>query len=133
MGFASASETARTREGDCTEHAVLLAAMLRADGIPSRVVSGLIYADRFAGERNIFAYHMWTQALLPLKTNSTDDDTQPTHHWVDLDATLPDTLPITATHIALGLHALEGDTRTNALVQLAPLMGRLAIDIESVD
>ena len=132
VGFASASETARTREGDCTEHAVLLAAMLRADGIPSRVVSGLIYADRFAGERDIFAYHMWTQALLPLDTNSTDDITPHPHLWVDLDATLPDSLPITATHIALGLHTLEGDTRTNALVGLAPLMGRLAIDVENI-
>ena len=30
--YASASETARTASGDCTEHAVLLAAVLRARG-----------------------------------------------------------------------------------------------------
>jgi transglutaminase-like putative cysteine protease len=36
VGFASASETARSRAGDCSEHAVLLAAMLRANGIPAR-------------------------------------------------------------------------------------------------
>lgn len=33
--FASASEVARTRAGDCTEHAVLLAALLRARSIPA--------------------------------------------------------------------------------------------------
>jgi hypothetical protein len=126
VGFASAAETARTREGDCTEHAVLLAALLRRDGIPARVVSGLIYADRFAGGRDIFGYHMWTQALLPVGPKSEE-------RWVDLDATLPDSIPITATHIALGVHDLAGDSRANALVELAPLMGRLAIQVESVE
>lgn len=125
VGFASAGETARTREGDCTEHGVLLAAMLRADGIPSRVVSGLIYADRFAGGRDIFGYHMWTQALLPAGDG--------TESWVDLDATLPAGLPITATHIALGVHTLEGASRANALVDLAPIMGRLAITVEAME
>ena len=64
VGFATASEVARTGQGDCTEHAVLLAAMLRAEGIPSRVVSGLIYVDRFLGHRQVFGYHMWTQAWI---------------------------------------------------------------------
>ena len=36
-GYASASETARRQSGDCSEHAVLLAAVLRVDGIASRV------------------------------------------------------------------------------------------------
>lgn len=129
VGFASAAETARTREGDCTEHGVLLAAMLRADGIPARVVSGLIYADRFAGGRDIFGYHMWAQALLPIDPRRPDAG----HRWVDLDATLPDHLPVTATHIALGVHTLAGDSRANALVELAPLMGRLAVQVESVE
>ena len=40
---------------------------------------------------------------------------------------------MTATHIALGLPDLEGDNRVNALVQLAPLMGRLAITVESTE
>jgi hypothetical protein len=45
-GYASASETARRAAGDCSEHAVLLAAVLRSDGIPSRVCSGLVYTER---------------------------------------------------------------------------------------
>lgn len=124
VGFASASETARSREGDCTEHGVLLAAMLRAEGIPSRVVSGLIYADRFAGGEDIFGYHMWTQALVEVDGSA---------KWIDLDATLPDGLPMTATHIALGVHDLSGDSRVNALVDLASLMGRLSVIVERAE
>lgn len=124
VGFASAAEVARTRRGDCTEHAVLLAALLRAEGIPSRVVSGLIYAPRFAGERDIFAYHMWAQAYL-------DRGDGPA--WVDLDATLPDSMPITATHVALAVSGLPDSDRINALVELAPLMGRLRIHVEATE
>jgi hypothetical protein len=45
--FASASETARSGQGDCSEHAVLLAALLRATGIPSRTCSGLVYTEAY--------------------------------------------------------------------------------------
>ena len=48
--FASASEVARTRAGDCTEHAVLLAALLRARKIPARVCHGLVYVERYKEE-----------------------------------------------------------------------------------
>jgi transglutaminase-like putative cysteine protease len=41
-GFDIASRVAETRRGDCTEHAVLLAAVLRAHKIPARVVLGLV-------------------------------------------------------------------------------------------
>lgn len=124
VGFASASEVARSCEGDCSEHGTLLAALLRADGIPSRVVSGLVYVDEFAGAEAVFGYHMWTQALLEIDGEK---------RWVDLDATLPGALDYDATHIALGLSALaDGDT-INGLVQIAPLLGRLAISVESLD
>jgi hypothetical protein len=113
VGFASASEVARSREGDCTEHAVLLAAMLRA------VASGLIYADQFAGQKGIFGYHMWTQALLEV-------DGKPT--WVDLDATLADP-HFNATHITLALSALADGEVAGALGAIVPLLGRLRIQV----
>jgi hypothetical protein len=125
VGFASASEVARSRQGDCTEHAVLLAAMLRADGIPARVVSGLIYADRFAGQRHIFGYHMWTQAIV-------DRGTGPA--WVDLDATLPVRGPgFDATHIAISTSALRDGEAVMSLAALAPLIGQLQISVESIE
>ena len=44
--YASASETARTGSGDCTEHAVLLAALVKARGLPARVCHGLVYVEQ---------------------------------------------------------------------------------------
>ena len=55
-----ADEVARTLRGDCTEHAVLLAALMRIRGIPSRVVSGLVHTNQLLG----FAGHMWVEALI---------------------------------------------------------------------
>lgn len=69
--FASAAEVADKLEGDCTEHAVLLAALLRARGIPSRVAVGLVYVP---GQAKMGG-HMWTEALF-------------TDGWVPLDGTL---------------------------------------------
>lgn len=124
VGFASASEVARSCEGDCSEHGTLLAALLRADGIPSRVVSGLVYVDEFAGSRAVFGYHMWAQALLEIDGAMC---------WVDLDATLPGALDYDATHIALGTSALKDGEAINGLIQIAPMLGRLAISVESLD
>ncbi len=124
VGFATASEVARTRVGDCSEHAALLAAVLRADGIPSRVVSGLVYARDFIGSKDIFGYHMWTQAYV---------DTPEGPRWVDLDATLPDGVAYDAAHITLDVSNLSDGDTINAMLALAPLMGRLDIAIEDVE
>ncbi|MEM1071214.1 MAG: transglutaminase-like domain-containing protein [Planctomycetota bacterium] len=120
VGFASASEVARSGVGDCTEHAVLLAALLRADGIPSRVVSGLVYAQDFAGAQEIFGYHMWTQAWI-------DGPDGP--GWIDLDATMPNAAPTDATHIAISATDMSGNDSFNAMLTLAPLLGRLEIEV----
>ena len=72
VGYASALQVARTPEGDCTEHAVLLAALGRAIGIATRVVDGLAYAPGFAGERNVFVPHAWMQAWIDGRWQSFD-------------------------------------------------------------
>lgn len=72
VGYASAAEVAESRQGDCTEHAVLTAAMCRAVGIPAQVVSGVAYVQDFDGRKGFFA-HAWTQAYVARK-------------WVGLDA-----------------------------------------------
>jgi hypothetical protein len=72
VGYASALEVLDSREGDCTEYAVLLAAMARAQGIPARVVSGMVYADRFAGRERQFIPHEWVQAWVGGRWQSFD-------------------------------------------------------------
>ena len=74
VGYASAAEVAVSRQGDCTEHAVLTAAMCRAVGIPARLCFGIVYADVFLDKTNIFGGHAWTQVYIG-------------GDWVELDAT----------------------------------------------
>ena len=62
LGYGSALEAFKSRRGDCTEYAVLLAAMGRAVGVPTRVVSGMVYARHFEGQRHVFVPHAWVQA-----------------------------------------------------------------------
>ncbi len=121
VGFASASEVARTGQGDCSEHGVLLCALLRAAAIPARAASGLVYVDNFAQSDQVFGYHMWTQALLTVKG-------QPT--WVDLDATIDAEHAFDATHICLATSSLSDGDSINSMATLAPMIGNLRITVE---
>ena len=57
--FDFASKVARTRSGDCTEHAILLTALARAQGYPARLVLGVAL---IAYEGGIDSYgHAWTE------------------------------------------------------------------------
>ncbi len=122
--FATASEVARTRSGDCSEHGVLLVALLRAAGIPARGVVGLIYADAFAGREHIFGYHMWAQALLTIDGKE---------RWVDLDGTLPPQFPRDAAHIALGYTDFSDEGSLASMSGVAAAMGQLKIRVEAVE
>lgn len=115
--FATASEAVRSRSGDCSEHAVLLCAALRSQAIPARVATGLVYADEFAGSRRIFAWHMWTQALVDGR-------------WVDLDATTASAFH--AAHILISTSALEQGSLDDELSRVAKHIGNLAIEVIDV-
>ncbi len=121
VGFATATEVARSREGDCSEHGVFLAALLRANGIPARVAAGLVYADGFAGEEAIFGYHMWTQALL---------EKDGVMRWVDLDGTLGPSSPYDATHLTLSISSLADEEGMESMLSIATALGRLKIKVE---
>jgi hypothetical protein len=54
----SALSTLEHRVGDCNEHAVLLAALGRAAGIPTRIEAGLVYL------KGRFYYHAWNLMYL---------------------------------------------------------------------
>lgn len=72
VGYASAVEVFESRQGDCSEFAVLTAAMCRAVGIPAQVVVGVAYVDEFGGRQG-FGGHAWAQANIGGK-------------WIGLDA-----------------------------------------------
>ena len=72
VGYASALEVMHNREGDCTEHAVLLAALGRAIDIPTRVVTGLVYADHYAGRDHVLVPHAWVQSWVDGRWRSFD-------------------------------------------------------------
>eukprot|EP01062_Namystynia_karyoxenos_P062891 TRINITY_DN5574_c0_g1_i1.p1 TRINITY_DN5574_c0_g1~~TRINITY_DN5574_c0_g1_i1.p1 ORF type:complete len:590 (+),score=226.79 TRINITY_DN5574_c0_g1_i1:78-1847(+) len=126
-GFASASETARTGQGDCSEFAVLLAALLRANGIPSRVASGLVYLDGWTKAN--FGWHMWTQAMLPEQDNREDPrGGTSSPRWVDFDATLP--VPFSVGHVLLGTTALTDAGAHSEELKLVALIGNLKVVVE---
>jgi len=127
VGFASAGDVARTAQGDCTEHAVLLAAVLRGAGVPARCVSGLVYADQFAGHKGVFGYHMWTQAWL-----DPDGAGPRAAQWTDFDATLPG-VAYDATHITLGVTDLNEGVVGNDMAAMLPLLGNLEIRVLEVN
>ena len=123
VGFATASEVARSKSGDCTEHALLTAAMLRVAGIPSRVASGLVFADQFAGEKKVFAYHMWAQALIGTGAEA---------HWVDLDATLSGQA-FDATHLALVVTTLKDGEFESSMAPISKMLGKLRVEVVSAE
>lgn len=109
--FATAAEICRNKSGDCTEHGALLAALGRAVGIPSRVVTGLIYVEHMAGQDNVLGFHMWTQFWIDGR-------------WLDFDAAW-DQIDPDPTHIALGAHSLRdgaiGSLVSGAMLQSSSL------------
>lgn len=102
LSVPNALDTLRNRVGDCNEHAVLLAAMARAAGIPADVESGLVYL----GGR--FYYHAWNALYIG--------------GWVTADAVLGQ-MPADVTHIRF----LRGTAERQ--IDLLGLIGRIRPEI----
>jgi len=105
-GHYSALDTLERRSGDCTEAAVLLAALGRAAGIPTRVASGVSYSrESYHGVSNAFIPHSWTLAYVDGR-------------WRSFDLSLRE---FDSAHIALTIG--DGDPRSIAAAgQLASLL-----------
>ena len=78
LSLPDALSTLDNRVGDCNEHAVLLAALARAAGIPCRVEAGLVYL------KGRFYYHAWNIVYLG--------------RWITVDAVY-DQVPADVSHI----------------------------------
>ena len=112
VGYAKASEVVRSRRGDCTEHAVLAAAMCQASGIPAQVVAGIVYMKEFHGRENVFVPHAWVRAYVG-------------GTWVEFDPALLGGYDLG--HIAMA----SGDGSPSDHLNVATAMG--AFRIESVE
>ena len=106
MGVAdgTALETFRTRRGDCTEHANLLAACLRIAGIPARVDIGLVFSTDLGG----WCGHAWDSAIIDGR-------------WVHLDSAYPGL--VRSQYVRLGS---SGGDAASAKGTTAALIGAMA-------
>jgi hypothetical protein len=102
LSVPNATETLENRVGDCNEHAVLLAALARAAGIPAQIEAGLVY------QQGRFYYHAWNILYLG--------------EWITADATLGK-MPADVTHIRL----VRGGA--DRQVDLMGVIGKLKLEI----
>ena len=109
VGFAPASEVARNLAGDCTEHGVLVAAMCRAAGVPSRVAVGLLYVETLGG----FGFHLWNEVYV-------------NRRWVAIDASF-DENDVDAVHIKLSDSSLDGVSPFETFLPIVRVLGKMSI------
>ena len=120
VGYASAVEVARSKQGDCSEHAVLTAALCRAVGIPAQVVTGIAYVEDWSGLQG-FGGHAWVQAFIGRKTGK----------WIGLDAAFKGTGRggHGPGHIALA----AGNGEPTDFFNLATTLGKFKIEQATVE
>ncbi|MCI0683068.1 MAG: transglutaminase family protein [Gemmataceae bacterium] len=116
-GLAPADHVARTLVGDCTEFAMLTAAMCRAEGIPAKTAMGLIYADVSSGP--VFAFHMWTEVWIDGR-------------WRSLDATLG-LGRVGAAHLKISDQSWHDERSLTPLLPVVRVLGKLNIEVVRVE
>jgi hypothetical protein len=102
LSLPDARNTLAQRMGDCNEHAVLLAALARAAGVPTQIEAGLVYL------KGRFYYHAWNRVYLG--------------DWITADA-LMGQMPADATHVRLARGRLSDQ------MAILPMIGELEISI----
>ena len=115
VGFASAKEILENREGDCSEHTVLMVALCRSVGIPARAAVGVMYGQ------GIFAYHMWSEVYVGewvgLDVKWLAVDKQSGEYYTD------------ATHIKLGDSALDERIFQEMGQAMSEVIGKLKLEV----
>src|SRR5690606_1388476 len=109
-GSATATEVLQNGAGDCTEHAVLVVALMRAAGIPARVVDGIVLASDIDGS-GMAGYHAWAEIWLG--------------RWIGGDATVNET-GTSARYLQFGVDE-PGVISSGG--KLARAIGRVAIEL----
>ncbi|MBL8900627.1 MAG: transglutaminase domain-containing protein [Planctomycetes bacterium] len=112
VAFASALEVCKNRSGDCSEHAVFLAALCRAAGIPARVSMGLLYIG------GIWGGHAWNEVWIDGR-------------WYALDATLG-LGRCDALHLAFSKMSLKEGGFAEEFSGLLENLGKLDLAVEEL-
>jgi hypothetical protein len=97
----------RNRSGDCKEHTVLTVSLLRAVGVPSRAVVGMVAVKEFLSRKNIFVYHMWAEAYMDKK-------------WILVDSTAPGK-KYPNRYVAFAYHNLKTESPISYLKAIASI------------
>jgi transglutaminase-like putative cysteine protease len=113
-----AGQVARDLRGDCRHYALLTAALCRAEGIPSRTAVGLIYVEKGA-RRPYLGFHMWTEVYVEGR-------------WLGLDATLGQG-GVSAAHLKIADHSWHETTSLTPLLPVARILGKVAVEVVSVE
>ncbi len=114
QAFASAADVVKSKSGDCTEHAVLLAAVCRARGIPARVAAGLVQVEDQQG--TALNYHMWT-LIWDGKV------------WLPVDAMFG-SQPIGAERLELISTDLADDNTYACIVPVMRVLGQIKVEVK---
>ena len=119
QGLGTAKEVAQKLEGDCTEYAMLTAAMCRAEGVPARTAIGLIYADVQANPGGptspVLAFHMWTEAWVQ-------------GEWRALDSTIGQG-GLGAMHLKISDQSWKNEVTAAPLLPTLRVLGRINVEI----
>ncbi len=102
LSVPSALDTLKNLMGDCNEHAVLMAALARAAGIPAQIEAGLVYV------KGRFYYHAWNVLYLG--------------EWVTIDS-LMGQMPADVTHIRF----VRGEPKEQ--IDLIGVIGKVKLEI----
>ena len=101
LSLPDALSTLENRIGDCNEHSVLMAALVRAAGIPAQVEAGLVFIN---GQ---FFYHAWNSVFIG-------------GEWITVDALLGQ-FPADVTHIRFSTGTKQLD--------LMNIIGQIEIEV----
>ncbi|MGC9325846.1 MAG: transglutaminase-like domain-containing protein [Desulfomonilia bacterium] len=94
------------KRAECQGHAYLYASFARSLGIPTRVISGIVYSIEHQG----FLYHAWAESFIE-------------DRWVPVDPTL-NQVPADVTHVKV----VEGENMAD-LIPMVSLIGRIRIEV----
>ncbi|MCK5807641.1 transglutaminase domain-containing protein [bacterium] len=109
-GSLSASEALKKRSGDCTEHSTLLSALLKSQGVPVKMLYGIVLT-----KDNRFFFHNWNAVF--------NGNT-----WTPVDATM-NLIPTDASRIIISMGGNSAGSREQVAISVINFLNKLSISV----